>query len=316
MESNDKKKNIIIAFLLLIIISLILLISKITIFNKLDLNKTQSDQTTTTTIISNKNSIFNLDYSNGIYGDSIRYKDISNYKSMSILPIGEKLKIFDTKSINEVIENDYLVLYLTIKAGLITDNSNNSTLCDLRDTDYISYKYFDDGVLFYGYIVNDNVVDLYECKVVAKKDVNRKLLYTFNLNEYDKDLYGLDNRVLLKSKNNNYYSIYDNMMIPDSNNIIDIYEKIMITQKGNVYFDLSKLIGDFDLKSIYYIESNCSLPFTMLITSVDNRLILSKYGADYKVYDQLKDIYFVGDYNNELYLEFLNGKTEKLIFDC
>lgn len=316
MENIDKKKNIVISFFLLIIICLILFIIKITIFNKSNLNKTQLDETTTSTIISNKNSIFNLDYSNGIYGDSIRYKDISNYKSMSILPIGEKLKIFDTKSINESIENDYLALYLTIKAGLITDNSNNSTLCDLRDTNYISYKYFDDGMLFYGHIVKDNVVDLYECRVIAKKDVNRKLLYTFNLNEYDKDLYGLDNRVLLKSKNNNYYSIYDNMMIPDSNNIIDIDEKIMITQKGNVYFDLSRLIGNFDLKSIYYIESNCSLPYTMLITSVDNRLILSKYGADYKVYDQIKDIYFVGDYNNELYFEFLNGKTEKLIFDC
>lgn len=316
MENIDKKKNIVISFLLLIIICLLLLIIKITILNKSDLNKPQLDETTTTTIISNKNSIFNLDYSNGTYDHTIKYDNISNYKNMSILPIGDKLKIFDTKSINESIEDEYLSLYLTIKAGLITDNSNNSTLCDLRDTDYISYMYFDDGVLFYGYIVKDNVVDLYECKVVAKKDVNRKLLYTFNLNEYDKDLYGLDNRVLLKSKSNNYYSIYDNMIIPESNNMINKYVNISITQKGNVYFDLFKLIGNFDLKSIYYITSNCSLPSIMLIMSSDNKLILSKYGEDYKVYDEIKDIYYIDEYKNELFLEFFNGKVEKLFFDC
>lgn len=316
MSNSDKKKNIVIMSLLLIIICLILLILKIIIFDTPKLNQPQVDETTTTTIIGNKNSIFSLDYVNGKYADFIRYEDISNYKSMNILPIGEKLKIFDTKLINESIENDYLALYLTIKDGLITDNSNNTTLCDLRDTNYISYKYFDDGMLFYGYMVKDDVVNLYECKVIAKEKANKELLYTFNLNEYDKDLYELNNKILLKNKSDNYYSIYDNIIIPESNNIINKYEKIVITQRGNIYFDLIKLIGNFNLKSIYYISSNCSLPSIMLIITSDNKLILSKYGADYKVYEQIKDIYYLDEYKNEVYLEFLNGKTEKLFFDC
>ena len=54
----------------------------------------------------------------------------------------------------------------------------------------------------------------------------------------------------------------------------------------------------------------------MLIMSSDNKLILSKYGEDYKVYVEIKDIYYIDEYKNELFLEFLNGKVEKLFFDC
>ncbi len=335
-DENSKKeikKVKIISIVIICVLCLIILV--LLLFYKKDYHKNKVEQTTittseqetsTTTTVQNNNLHKNSLLKNDIYEseeniDAVKiyeYDDISNYKNFSTIKIN-KLDSLDKNSSKsfsdlELIQDNELKL----SNGKVY--YKNKTVCDFTNSKYITYRRRDVvntgyTISFYGYFVNNNTTDIYECNI-SEIESSNKLIYTYETNEFYDYLYVYQDDIYIKDKKDNIYDIYDHAKVADNGDIFKIYEDIMFYTNGNLYYNTSELIGNYDFRKIIYINSGCDAPSSMIIVSSDNRAVYSHLGMNYKKIDKkFKDIY-VNDISNRLVtVEFDDGTFETLDFN-
>ena len=336
MEKDENSKQEIkkvktISLIIICILCLIILI--LLLFYKKDYHKNKVEQTTTTdeqvssttTTVQNNNLHKNSLLKNDIYENEenidafkiYEYDDISNYKNFSTIKIN-KLDSLDKNSSKsfsdlELIQDNELKL----SNGKVY--YKNKTVCDFTNSKYITYRRRDVvntgyTISFYGYFVNNNTTDIYECNV-SDFDFTYKLIYSYDSDKYYDFLYEFQDHIYIKDKNDNAYDIYDKSKVLNLENIFKKYNDINFYKNGDLYYKTSELIGNYDFRKIIYINSGCDAPSSILIISSDNRLVSSMFGDDYKKFDKKFNDIYVNDISNRVVtVEFVDGTTENLDF--
>lgn len=336
MEKDENSKQeikkvktislIIICILCLIILILLLFYKKDYHKNKVEQTTTTDEQvsSTTTTVQNNnlhKNSLLKNDiYESGENIDAVKiyeYDDISNYKNFSTIKIN-KLDSLDKNSSKsfsdlELIQDNELKL----SNGKVY--YKNKTVCDFTNSKYITYRRRDVvntgyTISFYGYFVNNNTTDIYECNV-SDFDFIYKLIYSYDSDKYYDFLYEFQDHIYIKDKNDDAYDIYDKSKVLNLENIFKKYNDINFYKNGDLYYKTSELIGNYDFRKIIHINSGCDAPSSILIISSDNRLVSSMHGTNYKKFDKKFNDIYVNDISNRVVtVEFEDGTTENLDF--
>ena len=336
MEKDENSKQEIkkvktISLIIICILCLIILI--LLLFYKKDYHKNKVEQTTTTdeqvssttTTVQNNNLHKNSLLKNDIYENEenidafkiYEYDDISNYKNFSTIKIN-KLDSLDKNSSKsfsdlELIQDNELKL----SNGKVY--YKNKTVCDFTNSKYITYRRRDVvntgyTISFYGYFVNNNTTDIYECNV-SDFDFTYKLIYSYDSDKYYDFLYEFQDHIYIKDKNDNAYDIYDKSKVLNLENIFKKYNDINFYKNGDLYYKTSELIGNYDFRKIIHINSGCDAPSSILIISSDNRLVSSMYGTNYKKFDKKFNDIYVNDISNRVVtVEFEDGTTENLDF--
>ena len=303
------------------------------LFYKKDYHKNKVEQTTTTdeqvssttTTVQNNNLHKNSLLKNDIYENEenidafkiYEYDDISNYKNFSTIKIN-KLDSLDKNSSKsfsdlELIQDNELKL----SNGKVY--YKNKTVCDFTNSKYITYRRRDVvntgyTISFYGYFVNNNTTDIYECNV-SDFDFTYKLIYSYDSDKYYDFLYEFQDHIYIKDKNDNAYDIYDKSKVLNLENIFKKYNDINFYKNGDLYYKTSELIGNYDFRKIIHINSGCDAPSSILIISSDNRLVSSMHGTNYKKFDKKFNDIYVNDISNRVVtVEFEDGTTENLDF--
>lgn len=336
MEKDENPKQEIkkvktISLIIICILCLIILI--LLLFYKKDYHKNKVEQTTTTdeqvssttTTVQNNNLHKNSLLKNDIYENEenidafkiYEYDDISNYKNFSTIKIN-KLDSLDKNSSKsfsdlELIQDNELKL----SNGKVY--YKNKTVCDFTNSKYITYRRRDVvntgyTISFYGYFVNNNTTDIYECNV-SDFDFTYKLIYSYDSDKYYDFLYEFQDHIYIKDKNDNAYDIYDKSKVLNLENIFKKYNDINFYKNGDLYYKTSELIGNYDFRKIIHINSGCDAPSSILIISLDNRLVSSMHGTNYKKFDKKFNDIYVNDISNRVVtVEFEDGTTENLDF--
>ena len=336
MEKDENSKQEIkkvktISLIIICILCLIILI--LLLFYKKDYHKNKVEQTTTTdeqvssttTTVQNNNLHKNSLLKNDIYENEenidafkiYEYDDISNYKNFSTIKIN-KLDSLDKNSSKsfsdlELIQDNELKL----SNGKVY--YKNKTVCDFTNSKYITYRRRDVvntgyTISFYGYFVNNNTTDIYECNV-SDFDFTYKLIYSYDSDKYYDFLYEFQDHIYIKDKNDNAYDIYDKSKVLNLENIFKKYNDINFYKNGDLYYKTSELIGNYDFRKIIHINSGCDAPSSILIISSDNRLVSSMHGTNYKKFDKKFNDIYVNDISNRVVtVEFEDGTTENLEF--
>ncbi len=336
MEKDENSKQEIkkvktISLIIICILCLIILI--LLLFYKKDYHKNKVEQTTTTdeqvssttTTVQNNNLHKNSLLKNDIYENEenidafkiYEYDDISNYKNFSTIKIN-KLDSLDKNSSKsfsdlELIQDNELKL----SNGKVY--YKNKTVCDFTNSKYITYRRRDVvntgyTISFYGYFVNNNTTDIYECNV-SDFDFTYKLIYSYDSDKYYDFLYEFQDHIYIKDKNDNAYDIYDKSKVLNLENIFKKYNDINFYKNGDLYYKTSELIGNYDFRKIIHINSGCDAPSSILIISSDNRLVSSMHGTNYKKFDKKFNDIYVNDISNRVVtVEFEDGTTENLDF--
>ena len=336
MEKDENSKQEIkkvktISLIIICILCLIILI--LLLFYKKDYHKNKVEQTTTTdeqvssttTTVQNNNLHKNSLLKNDIYENEenidafkiYEYDDISNYKNFSTIKINEldSLDKNSSKSFSdlELIQDNELKL----SNGKVY--YKNKTVCDFTNSKYITYRRRDVvntgyTISFYGYFVNNNTTDIYECNV-SDFDFTYKLIYSYDSDKYYDFLYEFQDHIYIKDKNDNAYDIYDKSKVLNLENIFKKYNDINFYKNGDLYYKTSELIGNYDFRKIIHINSGCDAPSSILIISSDNRLVSSMHGTNYKKFDKKFNDIYVNDISNRVVtVEFEDGTTENLDF--
>lgn len=336
MEKDENSKQEIkkvktISLIIICILCLIILI--LLLFYKKDYHKNKVEQTTTTdeqvssttTTVQNNNLHKNSLLKNDIYENEenidafkiYEYDDISNYKNFSTIKIN-KLDSLDKNSSKsfsdlELIQDNELKL----SNGKVY--YKNKTVCDFTNSKYITYRRRDVvntgyTISFYGYFVNNNTTDIYECNV-SDFDFTYKLIYSYDSDKYYDFLYEFQDHIYIKDKNDNAYDIYDKSKVLNLENIFKKYNDINFYKNSDLYYKTSELIGNYDFRKIIHINSGCDAPSSILIISSDNRLVSSMHGTNYKKFDKKFNDIYVNDISNRVVtVEFEDGTTENLDF--
>lgn len=336
MEKDENSKQEIkkvktISLIIICILCLIILI--LLLFYKKDYHKNKVEQTTTTdeqvssttTTVQNNNLHKNSLLKNDIYENEenidafkiYEYDDVSNYKNFSTIKIN-KLDSLDKNSSKsfsdlELIQDNELKL----SNGKVY--YKNKTVCDFTNSKYITYRRRDVvntgyTISFYGYFVNNNTTDIYECNV-SDFDFTYKLIYSYDSDKYYDFLYEFQDHIYIKDKNDNAYDIYDKSKVLNLENIFKKYNDINFYKNSDLYYKTSELIGNYDFRKIIHINSGCDAPSSILIISSDNRLVSSMHGTNYKKFDKKFNDIYVNDISNRVVtVEFEDGTTENLDF--
>lgn len=332
MKKDNKGKNIrIISVLIICVLCLIILV--LLLFYKNNFLKHEKNSTTTTnekmTLTTEK--IDRNNYHDGsllmndIYESSdnkryeiYTYENIDSYKTISNIKINNVLKLLD-RNYSEIFSNLGHIKDGDLKLVNGKVYLKDKIVCNFENAKYVSFRkrdIVDTGFVmsFYGYFVSGDETNIYECNV-GDDYSSSKLIYTYVTNKYYDFLYEYQDDVYIKDRNDNTYNIYDNTGVSNDNDIFKIYENLTFYTNGNLYYKTNELIGRYNFKRIIYISSGCDMPNSALVVSLDNNVVSSMFGNDYRKFTKkFSDIYVKDVTKREVTLEFEDGTIEEINF--